>query len=151
MKQEPPVAHQEEHSGALAPPEPRLFRDLLLFEYANALYAVPAVGVEGVVPFRQPVSVPGLDPRVRGVIQDRGRIIMVLAHPAGRVGVVESATGATRIVICATARGLIGLPALATRAVGRVELDAEPRVFGVCESSHGPFTYLEPQALTESG
>lgn len=75
---------------------------------------------------------------------------MVLAHPAGRAGVVESATSATRIVICSTTRGLVGLPALATRAVGRVELDVEPSANSVCESSHGAFTYLEPQALTES-
>jgi hypothetical protein len=75
---------------------------------------------------------------------------MVLAHPAGKTGVVESATASTRVVICATERGLIGLPALATRAVGRVELDAAPRAFSVHECVHGTFTYLEPQALTES-
>jgi hypothetical protein len=134
-----------------ARPEPRFFRDLLLFEFASALYAVPASRAVGVVPFRKPVPVPGVDPRVHGVIQDRGRIIMVLAHPAGRVGVVDSATTPTRVVICTTERGLIGLPALATRAVGRVELDAEPSAFGVCTSNHGAFTYLDPEGLTESG
>lgn len=151
MKQEPPAAREEEPAGVPdeEPPRPQFFRDLLLFEYGSALYAVPASRALGVVPFRKPVPVPGLDPRVHGVIQDRGRIIMVLAHPAGKTGVVDSATGTTRVVICATARGLIGLPALATRAVGRVELNAEPSAFSVHESSHGLFTYLEPQALTE--
>jgi chemotaxis signal transduction protein len=152
MKQELPGAVDAQHAKASeeSSSKPRVYRDLLVFEYARSLFAVPASGVEGVVPFRTPVTVPGLDARVQGVIQDRGRIIMVLSHPAGRSGVVDFATNATRIVICTTARGLIGLPALATRAVGRVELDAEPSVFGVYESSHGAFTYLEPQALTES-
>lgn len=152
MTHEHRVADDADEPDALdeSPSKPRVYRDLLLFEYGRALFAVPASGVEGVIPFRRPVSVPGIDSRVQGVIQDRGRIIMVLAHPAGRVGVVESATTPTRIVICSTARGLVGLPALATRAVGRVELDAEPSVNSVCESNHGSFTYLEPQALTES-
>jgi chemotaxis signal transduction protein len=118
-------------------------RDLLLFEYDQDLYGIGATCVVGVVPWKVPAIVPGVDARVQGVIQDRGRIVVVMAHPAARVG-ARPEQEPTRIVVCATARGHIGLPAVATRSVGRVELAVEPVPLSVYESEIGPFIYLDP-------
>jgi hypothetical protein len=118
-------------------------RDLLLFEYAGYSFAVPAECVDSVVPWKAPATVPGADPRVRGVIQDRGRIVVVMAHPTGQEGAAGGVDGA-RIIICTTPRGHVGLPAAATNAVGPVELPAEPTPYSVHDGLRGPFTYLDP-------
>jgi hypothetical protein len=118
-------------------------RDLLLFEYESDLYGITATCVVGVVPWKVPAVVPGVDMRVQGVIQDRGRIVVVMAHPAARAGARPSQEP-TRIVVCATARGHIGLPAMTTRSVGKVEIVSEPVPLSVYESESGPFIYLDP-------
>jgi chemotaxis signal transduction protein len=122
----------------------RVVRELLVFEYSGDAYAVLASCVAGVVPWKAPARVPGADRKVAGVIQDRGRIVVLMAHPTGRQ--CESLTDAKRVVVCVTNRGYIGLPASVTRSVGPVELDAEPGAFSVHDSARGPFTYLDPTA-----
>jgi chemotaxis signal transduction protein len=126
-----------------------IVRDLLVFRYLDDLYAIPAGCVESVIPWRAPVPMPGVDRRVLGVIQDRGRIVVLMAHPTGR-GDRAVATESKRIVICATPRGNVGLPATSTSAVGPVELTAEPTPFALHDSSLGPFTYLDPTLYVES-
>lgn len=128
-----------DHAGITA----EVARDLLLFEYASDLYGVEAACVVGVVPWQPPVVVPGADARVSGVIQDRGRIVVVMAHPTAQVGGAP-AQDPIRIVMCSTGRGHIGLPASATRNVGRVVLQKEPVALSVYESEFGPFIYLDP-------
>jgi chemotaxis signal transduction protein len=118
-------------------------RDLLLFEYGGYSFAVPAECVDSVVPWKAPATVPGADSRVRGVIQDRGRIVVVMAHPTGQEGPGGGADGA-RIIICTTTRGHVGLPAASTNAVGPVELATEPTPYSVHDGLRGPFTYLDP-------
>ena len=120
--------------------------DLLLFEYGGFLFAVPAGSVDAVVPWKTPAPVPGGDAQVGGVIQDRGRIVVVLAHPSGQHGELATAE-AKRIVICTTARGLVGLPASTTNTIGPVELPAEPTPSTVYDSPSGPFTYLDPNVI----
>jgi chemotaxis signal transduction protein len=118
-------------------------RELLVFAYEDDVYAVPASGVEGVVPWKTPTPVPGGESRVHGVIQDRGRIVVVMAHPTGQAN-ADQRTEARRIIICSTPRGHVGLPATTTNAVGPVELPSEPSAASVYDSDMGPFTYLDP-------
>lgn len=130
--------------------QPKSVHDLLVFEYAGDLYAVSASQVDAVVPWKDPAPVPGADPNVLGVIQDRGRIVVVMAHPTGRV-VGDLRTGSAakaepkRVVICTTPRGHVGLPAFATNAVGPLELASEPIALTIQDSRHGPITYLDPR------
>ncbi|MBN1605482.1 MAG: chemotaxis protein CheW [Polyangiaceae bacterium] len=117
--------------------------DLLLFEYGGHSFAVLAECVDSVVPWKAPAVVPGADARVRGVIQDRGRIVVVMAHPTGQQGPGGEAD-ASRIIICTTPRGHIGLPASVTHNVGPVELTVEPTAYSVHDSPRGPFTFVDP-------
>jgi chemotaxis signal transduction protein len=127
----------------------RVFRDLLVFEYAGHRYAIPAGCVEGVVPWKSPVAMPQAHARVRGVIQDRGQIVVLMAHPTGRADASEAGQ-AKRIIICSTPRGKIGLPAFATNTVGSVELMSDPAPFAVHDSKLGPFMYLDPTRYVEN-
>ena len=66
-------------------------RDVFVFEYASSKYAVSAAQVAGVIPWRRPVPLPRSDPRVRGVIQDRGHIVVVMQQPTGQPQTGEEA------------------------------------------------------------
>lgn len=118
-------------------------RDLLVFEYGRDRFAVEAQRVESVVPWKAPSRIPGADSRVDGVIQDRGRIVVVMAHPAGITPGPNRPEG-KRIVVCSTARGHIGLPATSARAVGSFSLGVEPTPLSVHDSPLGAFTFLDP-------
>ncbi len=118
--------------------------DLLVFEYMNDLFAVPASCVDSIITWKTPTPLPGADPRVRGVIQDRGRIVMLVAHPTGKRNEVLLSVEPKRVIVCATPRGHVGLPATTTRAVGAIELAGVPSPFAVCDSPLGPLTYLDP-------
>ena len=119
--------------------------DLLMFEFAGDAYAVRAGCVDGVVPWKAPSPVPGAGTRVRGVVQDRGRIVTVLAHPAGRATTPSS--DPLRIIVCETPAGLVGLPASATRAVSSAEFAAEPVANGVYDLPSGACTFIDPTRL----
>jgi hypothetical protein len=131
-----PVASDRSEGGA------ETQRELLLFEFGGELYAVSATRVDGVVAWKPPTSVPGADARVSGVIQDRGRIVVVMFNADGRIRRVLEETP-RRVIVCTTGRGLVGLPASSTRAVGPVLLSAEPEAFSVHSSPFGTFTYLD--------
>ena len=118
-------------------------RDAFLFRYGAQAYAMAAGDVEGVVPWRAPVPLPRADPRVRGVIQDRGRIVVLLAHPTGEPRSEEDAA-VTRVVICPTAKGYVGLPASTTLRVGQVRFAREPHALATVDCEDGVVTFLEP-------
>jgi hypothetical protein len=80
-----------------------------------------------------------------GIIQDRGRIIVVLAKPAaGESGRI------LRLVVCRTQRGYLGFCADGTRCV------ASARVYGnltpdtVLDTSEGVVTFLDPEQIVAS-
>ena len=142
------VGREEAKASAESRTRPTVLRDLLIFEYQGDLYGVAAPCVDGVIPWKSPARVPGADGRVKGVIQDRGRIIVLMVHPTGRAEHDASKQG-KRIVICSTPRGKVGLPATTTNSVGPIELLAEPTPFAVHDSKLGPFTYLDPTLYVE--
>lgn len=117
--------------------------EVLMFDYEGDLYAVPATCVDSVVAWKAPAPVPGTDARIRGVVQDRGRVVIVMTHPTGEVRPIP-VNQPNRIVICDTPRGHLGVPATATTAVEPVSLPGEPTSGSVYDSSRGPFRYLEP-------
>jgi chemotaxis signal transduction protein len=127
----------------------RVVIDVLMFELAGEAYAVPAATVEGVVPWRNPAPVPGASSHVRGVIQDRGRIVAVLRHPTGRD--VEPKEEPRRMILCMTPEGLVGLPASVTRAVTQADYPGEPKLHAVYASKDGAYTFVAPHRLHSSG
>ncbi len=139
-----------EQKGQQAPKAPTISCELLVFEYGNDLFAVPAPCVDSIVTWKEPVSLPGSDPRVFGVIQDRGRIVTLVCHPTGRRVEGPSAVQPKRVIICTTPRGHVGLPATTTRVVGSIELTCAPSPFSVCDSDLGPFTYLDPTTYPDT-
>ena len=89
--------------------------DTLVFEIDGVAYAVPAGDVTAVINWRQPAPVPKSRARIAGVVQDGGRIIVVLAHPAGQPARPSEAVA--RFVVCHTSQGLVALPAAVTHGV----------------------------------
>jgi chemotaxis signal transduction protein len=138
-----------EARGQESTDEGRVTIDVLMFELAGEAYAVPAAAVEGVVPWRNPAPVPGASSHVRGVIQDRGRIVAVLRHPTGRD--VEARDEPRRMILCSTPEGLVGLPASVTRAVTQAEYSGEPKLHAVYASKEGAYTFVAPHRLHASG
>jgi chemotaxis signal transduction protein len=129
---------------------PSVTCDLLVFEHGNDLFAVPASCVDSIVTWKAPAPLPGADPRVLGVIQDRGRIVMLVAHPSGKHAEELPPVEPKRVIICTTPRGYVGMPATTTRAVGCIELSCTPTHSSVCDSELGPLIYLDPTTYPDS-
>ena len=124
-------------------PELGVTRDLLVFEYGKERYAVAAEQVDAVVSWREPAPIPGAPAHIRGVIQDRGRIVVLLAHPNGQA--TRDTTEQRRVIICKTERGFLGLPATVTNSVASVQLREELTRTSLHDSAFGPFTFLDPE------
>ena len=120
----------------------RATADWLLFDVGDATFALEAQQVEEVIAWRSPLPLPRADARVMGIIQDRGRIVVVLAPPRGR----EKETP-HRMIICRTHRGYLGLPAGKTRCVASVKLYSELLPNTVMDTSEGVVTFLDSAAL----
>jgi purine-binding chemotaxis protein CheW len=123
-------------------------RQLLLFQLGGVTFGVGADDVERVVPWAEPAPIPQGDARVRGVVQDRGRIITVLRHPTGRSP--HQDVEPTRIVICMSRHGLVGLPAELTRDVVTVGLREGVVAGETTDSSVGVVTVIEPKSIVQS-
>jgi hypothetical protein len=82
---------------------------------------------------------------VSGIIQDRGRIVVILSDPTGGWSDVPS-----RIVVCRTQRGYLGLPAGKTRCVGAVKIYGELVPKAVVDTSEGVVTFLDAVHLLAS-
>jgi hypothetical protein len=119
---------------------------LLVFDYDRIAFAVEAARVESVIPWRDPVPLPRATTEMAGVIQDRGRIVTVLQHPAGVAGAARGELP-RRILVCPTGRGHVGLPATSTRLVGEVELRGALASGAIVDSSVGALTFVDPEAL----
>ena len=83
------------------------------------------------------------------MIQDRGRIVALMYHPTGEPAADESAE-VTRIIICTTKRGYVGLPASVTLNVGQVRFAHEPHALATIDSDAGALTYLDPTQYVEN-
>jgi chemotaxis signal transduction protein len=121
---------------------------LLLFQHNGIAYGVPARSVDAVVAWRKPARLPASVPGVAGVVQDRGRVIAVLASPLGES--TDDRGTHRRMVICTTRRGFLGLPCDETRQIGTVTLAQEPAAGEAVDSSSGPLVYVDPDVLAES-
>ncbi len=122
--------------------------DSFLFKYGDRTYAIRAVDVVGVIPWRAPVPLPRSDPRVSGVIQDRGRIVVLMAHPTGEPRTAGE-VAIVRVIICSTEYGYVGLPASATLRVGAVRYASDPQALSTVDTDVGPVTFLDPGRYVE--
>ena len=121
--------------------------ELLTFRFQNNLLAVRASAVARVVGWQKPFPVPGGAPPVAGVVQDGGRIVVVLKHPAGIP--LPPKESPTRVVVCDTKRGPVGLPAMETRAVTTVLVEAPPASGDLLETTDGVATYLDVEEIVD--
>jgi chemotaxis signal transduction protein len=124
----------------------RVSRTLLLFEFDGSILGVQADRVDAVIPWRDPAPLPSASASVAGVVQDRGRIVAVLRTPLAATSTDKKASS-RRILVCATQRGFLGLPADSTRGVLSVDLASEPAPGELVDSSQGPLAYVDPNAL----
>ncbi len=121
-------------------------REMLVFALGTTGFVVEAHFVDTGIGWREPVLVPRAGTPLRGVIQDRGRIVAVLAHPTGGSG-SASAAQPLRIVVCRTPHGFVGLPATSARTVCEVELRGPVSAGGVVDTSAGLLTLIDPEEL----
>ncbi|WP_437690325.1 chemotaxis protein CheW [Sorangium sp. So ce176] len=119
--------------------------DLLLFDSGRVTFALRAKQVEEVIAWRAPAPLPRVGPRVRGILQDRGRIVVIVSVP-----LAEPAEAPLRIVVCRTARGYLGLPAGKTRCVAAVEVFGELSPDVVVDTSEGKVTFLDVTHLLDA-
>lgn len=119
-------------------PRERAVLDLLLFELGAVTFALRAQQVAEVIAWRAPLPLPRADPRVMGILQDRGRIIVILSAP-----LAEPAAAPLRIVVCRTQRGYLGLPAGKTRCVAAVKVFGELVPKAVVDTSEGVVSFLD--------
>ncbi len=142
------AAFRDDTADADASRAPVEHRELLLFELDGAMFGVLAREVSNVIPWRAPAPIPHAGPQVLGLVQDAGRIVVVVRHPSA------SSTAApakpTRIVICETRHGLLGLPASNARTVESVAFPSAPAHGELFESSAGASVYVEPERLGQS-
>jgi hypothetical protein len=122
-----------------------IIRDLLLFEYGGATFALAAQQVEEVIAWRPPLPLPRTDARVMGILQDRGRIIAILEN---RISSVSETP--LRVIICRTPRGYLGLPAGRTRCADSIKVYGDLAPNAVIDTSEGLFTFLDPVQLAAS-
>lgn len=118
------------------------FSDFLLFELGGVTFALEARHVEEVIGWRRPFPLPRADRRVAGIIQDRGRIVVVLARPEDGDG-----ARALRIIVCRTQRGYLGFCADKTRCVASVKVYGDLVSEAVLDTSEGVVTFLDPGRL----
>jgi chemotaxis signal transduction protein len=114
--------------------------DLLVVEQGELVLGIPAERVDSVVPWTSPAALPRTSPSVLGIIQDRGRLVAVRR--------AERDMGAPqRIVLCATPRGLVGIPATSTRSIGTVRVLGGYRFGQPVDTDHGAMTILDVDAV----
>lgn len=126
---------------------PAIERSILVFRFADASFAVEARAVEAVIVWRKPTPLPQSDPWLDGVLQERGRIVSVLAHPTA--GAKPSAVEVSRVVVCPTSRGLVGLPATMTETVDSVMFSELPVHAVAVDTTVGIVTYVDPEQLIQ--
>jgi len=124
---------------------PHALRELLVFSYHEVLFAVDATAADTVIPWREPMPLPGVASEVLGVVQDRGRIVTVLAHPAGSP--VTDRAPLSRIIVCLTPRGHLGLPASGTKGVTTLEIPTSTAAGQILDTPLGAATYVRPQEI----
>ncbi len=115
--------------------------ELLVFLQGDTLLGVEARHVDSVVPWRTPATLPLSAPSVLGVVQDRGRVVVVRKGMEG--------ADARRIVICITDEGLVGIPATTTRAVGTITVHPKLTFDEPIDTSEGVMTIVDPRGFAE--
>jgi chemotaxis signal transduction protein len=123
---------------------------LLVFQYGEASFVIRAEKVETVIQWREPVPLPHSRYQLAGVIQDRGRVVAVLSHPSGAEGASSGSERPSRILVCRTSQGHIGIPADTTQSIGQVTVDSLPASGAVVDTAAGPMTYVDPEHIASS-
>jgi len=91
--------------------------DLVVFSLGDRRFAIRAREVDSIIPWVEPSPLPRSAERVLGVVQDRGRLVVVFAQEPKDVH-------PSRLIVCTSSRGLVGLGATETHAVGPVRIHA---------------------------
>lgn len=100
------------------------------------------------VAWHEPVKLPGGHPRIRGVLQDRGRVVTVLQHPFdGSDPPAPTDERPLRILVCSTPQGHLGIVASQTFEIETLTLAGEPSHGTTIETSRGPATFAASDAI----
>lgn len=131
----------EQSEGDAAPHGP----EVLVFRHEGSLYAVPVARVDAIIGWRPPVEVPAGARALAGLVQHEGRVVAVTHGEAGRAQ--PSGRTPSRIIVCPTRYGLIGLPATSTVGVTGLVVGAVLEGASVVDTVDGPARLVDPDSL----
>ncbi len=119
---------------------------MLLFRFAGEHYGVRAEKIETVLHWQEPVPLPEANTPLRGVLKEREQLIAVLASLGGkRQGQGDKAS---RILVCPTEHGHVGLPADLT--LGIEQAGALPASGARMRLGGTEVIYLDPEVLAQN-
>lgn len=127
--------------------------DLLVFEDGQMAYAVPARSVAKILPWTEPIAIPGvredsdslIGDAILGMIEYAG--CMVAVRRLRRARAHGSGEAPRRLIVFEDAWGGFALPATETHVAGRVQLAAQPHHDRDLDSTIGMLRYLDPLKL----
>ena len=119
--------------------------DVLVFTHDGALFAVPVARVDAIIGWRAPIEVPAAAPALAGLVQHEGRVVAVARNADG--GSQQRGRVPTRIILCPTRLGVVGLPATSTVGVKSLALGAVVEGAVTVDTEDGPAVVVAPEAL----
>jgi chemotaxis signal transduction protein len=119
--------------------------EVFVFHHDELLFALPVALVDAIIDWRAPVEVPASLPVLAGLVQHEGRVVTVARSPSGATA--ASARRPTRIVVCATQHGLIGLPATSTIGVTSLALGTSLDGESAVETIDGRARLVSPERV----
>lgn len=132
------VGTTQESSAAQALP-------VLMFSFAGAHYLLSAEQAVGIIPMRPLTRLPGAHVGLAGAIQDRGRVIALLAHPLAAAGVQPAGV---RVVVCRGERGLLGVPVASLDGLHELRVGATPEHGALIAYEGRACTFIDARALS---
>lgn len=119
--------------------------EVLLFRHEGALFAIPVASVDAIIGWRAPVEVPAGASGLAGLVQHEGRVVAV-AHGVGRHADPRGRVP-SRIIVCPTRYGLVGLPATSTVGVTSLAVGVVVKGAPTVETDDGVAVVVEPDSV----
>jgi chemotaxis signal transduction protein len=119
---------------------------VIVFTFDDSSYVLAADQAVAIIPMRPATRLPGAHSGFAGAIQDRGRVIALLAHP---LAVAGSHSAAVRVIVCQAERGLLGIPVTTLAGLRELRVKGEPAHAGLISDDGNSFTFVDVRALSE--
>ena len=117
---------------------------VVTFSFGGARYVLAAEQAVCIIPMRPLTRLPGAHAGFAGAIQDRGRVIALLAHP---LAVPGTHPAGVRVIVCSGARGLIGLPVASLDGLQELRIVGAPEHGSLLPQGGQAYTFIDARVL----